>query len=99
MTDSTVKIKDNMELYAQVMGLTPDGCYNPVAHVTHISHGTFKCAECDDDHLRLTFKIRLTELGGKELIFHLCDDDALTMAHECGSLEHYADRQAAEGEA
>ena len=72
----------NANLEMQVMNVTPDGCYNPLAHVTHLSTGTFKCGACEDDvdHLRVTMTIALTELGGQELTLNLVDEDAVAFA-------------------
>ena len=92
-----MRVNENMKLEAQVLNVTPDGCYNLLVHVTHVSTGTFLCGDCDEKHLRVTIKLRLTELCGEgrepeSLVLNLCDDDALTFAHEVAELEHFVDR-------
>ena len=74
--DEMLSVGNNASLEAQVMNVSPNGCYNPLAHFTHVSTGTFRCGSCDKDHLRVTLKLTLTELGGQEIILNLVDEDA-----------------------
>ena len=92
-----VDISKNVELEAQVVNASPEGCYNPVVHFVHVSAGTFICGECEKEegrepeHLSIRLVLRLTELGGKHLVLHLTDEHALTFAHEvAGLLDHDA---------